>query len=71
MTFFLLMSAFMYVGRRLGWSFSKAVLYRASLALAAMAAIAWGVLTAVPVREMLDWQHPGAVLRWVMGYALV
>jgi hypothetical protein len=35
-----------------------------------MLCIFWGVGVAVLMRILLNWQQPGAVLRWLMGYAL-
>lgn len=70
MAFFFLTVLFMYLGRKLGWALSRRVLYRASTVFAVIAAIAWGEVVAVSVFGLIDWQRPGTVLKWVMGYAL-
>lgn len=70
MAFFFLTLLFMYIGRKLGWSLSRSVLYTAPVAAAVVLALALGVLVAFGMRGLLNWQQPGAVLRWIMGYAL-
>ena len=70
MAFFLLALIFMFVGRKLGWALSKSLLYTAPLFIALVLATLWGGLVAFGMRELLNWQQPGAILRWLMGYAL-
>jgi hypothetical protein len=70
MTFFFIALGVMYVGRKLGWALSKSVLYTAPLAASIVLCVVWGVAVAAAIRGLIDWQQPGAVLRWIMGYAL-
>lgn len=70
MIFFLLAVAFMYVGRKLGWTLSRAVLYTAPAGLVVALCIGWGLLVAFAIRELLNWQQPGVILRWLFGYWL-
>jgi hypothetical protein len=30
----------------------------------------WGAAVALAMRGLLNWQQPGLILRWIMGYAL-
>jgi hypothetical protein len=70
MTFFFLSVVLMLFGRQLGWALSRSVLYSASDWIAGLLACGWGALVAAAIRGLIDWQSPGAVLRWIMGYAL-
>jgi hypothetical protein len=70
MAFFLLAIVFLWVGRKLGWFLSRAVLYAAPAGLAIAVCVAWGAGVAEVVRLLIDYQQPGVILRWVMGYAL-
>lgn len=60
----------MYVGRKLGWSFSKSVISSAPVPLAVAFAVVWGVAIAIAMHALINWQQPSLILRWVMGYAL-
>lgn len=60
----------MYLGRKLGWALSRRVLYRAPTVFAVIAAVAWGGGVAGSMFGLIDWQQPGALLKWVMGSAL-
>jgi hypothetical protein len=68
MLFVLIALLFMYVGRKLGWMLSRAVLYSAPTGVVVSLSIGWGVLVAFAIRELLNWQQPGLVLRWLFGY---
>lgn len=70
MIFFFMAIGFMMLGRKVGWAFSKAIPYRSPVGATALVALSWGGAVALAMRYMIDWQHPGAILRWVMGYAL-
>jgi hypothetical protein len=70
MTFFFFALGFMWGGRKLGWALSRALLYNAPVAVAVTLSLAWGIVVAGAMRAVLNWQEPGAVLRWIMGYAL-
>ncbi len=69
MTFFFFALGFMSGGRKLGWALSRAMLYNAPVADAVTLSLAWGIVVAGAMRAVLNWQEPGAVLRWIMGYA--
>jgi hypothetical protein len=60
----------MWGGRKLGWALPRAMLYNAPVAVAVTLSPAWGNVVAGAMRAVLNWQEPGAVLRWIMGYAL-
>jgi len=70
MAFFLLAIAFLYVGRKVGWALSRGVLYTAPVVAALSACVVWGVIVALVVHGLIDWQQPGLIVRLVMGYAL-
>jgi hypothetical protein len=67
--FFSLALVLMLVGRRLGWALSKP-LYSAPLFLVVLVSLIWGAIVAGAIRELVVWQQPSTLLRWVMGYAL-
>lgn len=69
MAYFLLM-VFLWAGRNLGWFLSRAFLYTAPVALAIVLCMAWGGGVAGVIRLFINYQQPGVVLRWVMGYSL-
>ena len=60
----------MYFGRKLGWRLSRTLLYRAPLALTMFLCALWGCAVALTIYALINWQHPGPVLRWVAGYFL-
>ena len=70
MAFFFIAFGFMYVGRKLGWSLSKPALYTAPIMVSVVLCVVWGAAVAATIRGLIDWQQPGIILRWVMGYAL-
>jgi hypothetical protein len=69
MVFFFSTLAFLYAGRKLGWACSRR-LYSASLSAVVTFGLLWGAAVAGSIRGLVLWQEPGAMLRWVMGYAL-
>jgi energy-coupling factor transporter transmembrane protein EcfT len=69
MLFIFLAVMFMFVGRKLGWAFSK-LLYSAPMGVVVLFSLFWGVAVAGSIRGLILWQQPGAVLRWILGYAL-
>jgi hypothetical protein len=69
MVFFLSTLAFMYAERKLGWACSRP-LYSAPLSAVVPFGLFWGTTVAGSIRGFVLWQEPGAILRWVMGYAL-
>jgi hypothetical protein len=70
MVFFFIAAIFMYVGRKIGWSLSKSVLYTASPVVAGIVSAIWGVGVAVSMFCLIRWQVPNLVLKIIMGYAL-
>ena len=70
MAFFFYAVGFGLVGRKLGWLLSRAVLYKAGGIVVLILCAVWGIAVAGGMRGLLNWQHPGAALRWIMGYAL-
>jgi hypothetical protein len=70
MGFFFLAVTFMYIGRKAGWALSRNILDRARTSAAIMLCAAWGFLVALAMRGLIDYQQPGIILRWIMGYWL-
>ena len=70
MAFFFITFGFMYVGRKLGWELSKAILYSIPLAGCMALCIVWGAAVAIAIHGLIEWLHPGVILRWIMGYSL-
>jgi hypothetical protein len=68
--FALLMFVVMYVGRKTGWLVSRKLLYRESGTLLILLCAFWGVAIASLVRVAIIACNPGAVSRWIFGYAL-
>jgi hypothetical protein len=60
----------MYVGRKLGWFLSRAVLYSASMAVVVISCIVWGSLVAYGIHSLIVWQHPHWILKTIFGFAL-
>jgi hypothetical protein len=69
MIFALCALVFMMVGRKAGWAISKP-LYFAPVAAVCLFSLSWGAVVAGSIRGLVLWQEPGAVLRWILGYAL-
>src|SRR6266478_2736260 len=68
---FVLVTMFgMYPGRRLGWLFSKLVLYTAPTAIAILGCMIWGCSVALLIHALIAWQHPHWVLKSIFGFAL-
>ena len=57
----------LWVGRQVGWWFSKALLYTGPLIPVILFLVVWGSSTALLLRLAIDWFHPAAVLK-VIGY---
>jgi hypothetical protein len=70
MVFFFIALVFMYVGRKIGWALSKAVLYTASPVTAGIGSAIWGVGVALSMFCVIRWQEPNIILKIIMGYAL-
>lgn len=61
---------FMFAGRKLGSMLSEIVRYPAPAVVAMVFAVGWGVLVALAIRELLNWQQPVALVGWLFGYGL-
>ena len=70
MLFFILAVIYLSIGRTLGWALSRSLLYTVRTPVLLVLGVAWGVLVAGTMRGLINWQEPGTILRWVMGYAL-
>jgi hypothetical protein len=70
MVFFFIAIIFMYIGRKLGWSLSRAVLYTSSPVTSGIISAIWGVGVAFLIFSLIRWQHPNIILKIIMGYAL-
>jgi hypothetical protein len=70
MVFFLIALFALYVGRKIGWALSKRLLYTTHVGVAAILCTFWGALIAYSLNTLIAWQHPGLILKVIMGYAL-
>jgi Mn2+/Fe2+ NRAMP family transporter len=70
MTFFFVALVLMYLGRKIGWALSRNLLHTAPIGVAVMACLVWGALVAFAIYSLIQWQHPGLILKIVMGYLL-
>ncbi len=70
MGFFFMTLIFMYIGRKLGWTLSRTVLYTAPPVVSGVASAIWGVGVAFLMFCLIRWQEPNIVLKIIMGYAL-
>jgi hypothetical protein len=62
LTFFVVLVAANYLGRKAGWALSH-FLYRCSPALCVVLCSAWAVLIAYGLRLLIDALHPGIILK--------
>jgi hypothetical protein len=69
MAFVLIAILGMYVGRRLGWVLSRALLYSSPSALAILLCVIWGVLIAFLIHLHIGWLHPHWILKSIFGFA--
>lgn len=70
MAFFFIAFGFMYIGRKLGWALSRAVLYTMPIPASILICVLWGVAIAAAIRGLIILLEPIFILRWIMGYAL-
>ena len=68
--FFFAALVFMMIGRRIGWGFSKALLYPAPVVLSFIGVVIWGIGVGWSMSGLIGWLHPNAVVKWIMGFAL-
>jgi len=60
----------MLIGRRVGWFLSKKFLYQSAMSVCIILSFLWGILIAYLIHYLIQWQHPGLVLKIIMGFAL-
>jgi hypothetical protein len=62
----------MYIGRRIGWTISKNILYDELISHIAIGilCVLWGALIAFLIHLLCKWQHPFIAIRIIFGYAL-
>ena len=70
MAFFFMAVIFMYVGRKVGWLLSRAILCTASPAVSGAVGSIWGCAIALTMFWLIRWQEPNIFLKVIMGYAL-
>ena len=70
MWFVLAAIVFMFVGRKLGWWLSRVFFYQSNFVFAVIGVALWGVVVAIGVSWLIEWQHPGTILKWIFGFAL-
>ena len=70
MIFSLIAITGMYLGRKIGWAFSRAFLYSGKTGPALVACIVWGALIAALIRVLIVWQQPHWILKYLLGFAL-
>jgi hypothetical protein len=54
--------------RKFGWGLSKSILLPSFPFFSFITCIIWGLLIALLVRAMIQWQHPHWIIRWIFGY---
>ena len=68
--FFTFAIMFMYFGRKIGWAFSKYILYSVPMVLCIICCVAWGISVAFLMTFAINREQPNIILKWIMGYAL-
>lgn len=68
--FVVLAFALMFVGRKIGWALSRAILYPSTIGITAFLCLAWGVVVAYSIHSLISFQHPNLVLTIIFGYLL-
>lgn len=70
--FFLIAMFGMYIFRKIGWIFSRTVLYNPKISNLSTAffCIIWAILTAILVHLSILWQQPNIVMKIIFGYIL-
>lgn len=63
---------FMPIGRKLGWSLSRNVLFRFDVSQnkSLVISIGWSVLVLISVLLLINYFNPYWVVKWTLGYAL-
>jgi hypothetical protein len=70
MIFVLIAIAGMYVGRKIGWAVSKAILYTAPTGVAVITCLFWGTAVAFGIHALIRWQQPNVVLKIIFGFGV-
>jgi len=70
MIFFLIMVCVLYVGRKLGWSLSKNVLYSAPIVVVFSLCLVWGASLAFGIHSLIRWLSPNIILKIIMGFGV-
>jgi hypothetical protein len=70
--FFLIAMGGMYFGRKIGWFFSKMILYNIIVPtwLVVFLCTIWGTSIAYLIHLTTHWQHPHIIIKIIFGYAL-
>jgi hypothetical protein len=70
LAFILLSLVFMYIGRKIGWVLSRAVLYPGRWGVAMVLCLLWGINVAFFIWILIAWRHPNIVVKIVFGFLL-
>ncbi len=54
------------LGRKLGWVFSKVLLYPAPIFVDILVSIAWGAFFAFLTRWLIEWRHVGIIIKLML-----
>jgi hypothetical protein len=68
--FFLAAIFGMFLGRKLGWFFTRSALYPSPDLVAAILSIGWGILIAMLMTALIRWLHPYWIIKFIFGYFL-
>jgi hypothetical protein len=61
---------FMYIGRKIGWALSRAILYPSHVGVSAWLCIGWGIGVAYAIHALIAWQHPNIIVKIIFGLLL-
>jgi len=71
MWFFFAAIVFMLVARKIGWWLSRAFFYETKNdGLAITGTVVWGIVVALCISRLIEYQHPGTIMKWIFGFAL-
>jgi len=68
--FALVALVFMYVGRKIGWALSGAILYPSHVAISALLCMGWGIGVAYAIHALIAWQQPNIFVKIIFGFLL-
>jgi hypothetical protein len=69
-TFAVMALVFMYIGRKIGWVLSRAILYPAHVGVSALLCIGWGIGVAYAMHALIAWQQPNIIVKIIFGFLL-